>query len=119
LSLFYPSTDRLPIQRHTQTDGPSVDQFQLSWRLFYKIRTRSSGPTESFKPYSLTSKKSVNGIRFSPPLVTILIEGRTTSVVGCSCRDIENMPTRGAERGDPDTISILTSGPMIRQAFLA
>jgi hypothetical protein len=45
-----------------RTDGPSVDQFQLSWRLFYKIRTRSSGPTESFKPYSLTSKKSVNCI---------------------------------------------------------
>ena len=68
--LFYPSNDRLPIQRHTQ----SVDQLQLSWRLLYEIRTRPSGPTKSFKSYGLTSKKSVHGIRLSPPLVTILIE---------------------------------------------
>ena len=68
--LFYPSNDRLPIKRHTQ----SVDQLQLSWRLLYEIRTRPSGPTKSFKSYGLTSKKSVYSIRLSPPLVTILIE---------------------------------------------
>jgi hypothetical protein len=46
----------------------------LSWRLLYEICTRPSGPTKSFKPYGLTSKERVNGIRFSPSLVAILIE---------------------------------------------
>ena len=51
-----------------------VDHLELSWRLLYKIRTRPRGPAESFKSDGLTSKKCVNGIRLSPPLVTILIE---------------------------------------------
>jgi hypothetical protein len=59
---------------HTQPVAESVDQLQLSWRLLYEIRTRPSGPTKSLKSYGLTSKKSVNGIRLSPPLVAILID---------------------------------------------
>jgi len=51
-----------------------VDQLELSWRLLYKIRTRPRGPTKSFKSDGLTSKKIVNGIRLSPPLVAILID---------------------------------------------
>ena len=52
----------------------ALTNYRLSWRLLYEIRTRPSGPTKSFKSYGLTSKERVNGIRFSPPLVTILIE---------------------------------------------
>ena len=51
-----------------------ADQLELSRRLLYKIRTRPRRPAEAFKSDGLTSKKCVNGIRLSPPLVTILIE---------------------------------------------
>jgi hypothetical protein len=51
-----------------------VDHLELSWRLLYEICAWPRGPTKSFKSDGLTSKKCVNGIRLSPPLVTILIE---------------------------------------------
>jgi len=63
-----------PGARVRTTEDPSVDQLLLSRCLLYEIRTRPSGPTKSFKSHGLTGKKSINGIRLSPPLITILIE---------------------------------------------
>jgi hypothetical protein len=86
-------------QRHTQAMAPSVDELQLSRRLLHKICTRPRGPTKSFKSDGLTSKKIVNGIRLSPPLVAILIDNDNSTWFPYQAKAGCPTITEGGERG--------------------